>query len=317
VHQTREEQSVSPSQRAPIVVAVADEHDAALRYAAAEAVRDRRPLRVVHVVPPVRAVSSMDSMLITFEAIELVAEDLLHQQYERARELVGEAVPVERVLGRGVVAEILLEQVRDADHLVTQRRESSRLGRILTGSVSASLAARSPVPVVSVPEAWPGPRAVPHVTVALGDRDVEGHEDPLLAWAFAEAEARQAPLRVLHAWYLPAVYGQVSVPNPTLEDWQASAREAIEKELEPWRRAHPGVDVRVDVPHKRPIDAIVEASAHTDALVVGRRRSHGLVHLGSVVRAAVRESRCPLIVVTPDSPLPGRPVPAREEAMRS
>lgn len=308
---------MSSSQRAPVVVAVADDHDAALRYAAAEAVRDRRPLRVVHVVPPVRGVANMESMLITFEAVELVAEDLLHKQYERAQELVGDAVPVERVLRRGVAVEMLLEQVRDADHLVLQRRQGSRLGRILTGSTAASLAARSPAPVVSVPESWPGPRAVPHVTVALGDRDVKGHEDPLLAWAFAEAEARKSPLRVLHAWYLPAAYGELSLPHPTLEDWQELARQGIEGQLLPWRRAHPGVDVRVDVHHMRPIDAIVEASVHTDLLVVGRRRSHGLVHLGSVARAAVRESRCPLVVVTPDSPVSVRQALDRDEVVRS
>lgn len=305
------------SERAPVVVAVADEHDTALRYAAAEAVRDRRPLRVVHVVPSVRGVSSMETMLVTFEAVELVAEDLVHSQYERARELVGDVVPVERVLRRGAVVEMLLEQARDADHLVVQRRRASRLGRILTGSTVASLAARSPVPVVSVPESWAEPRSEPHLTVALGDRDVEGHEEPLLAWAFAEAEARRASLEVLHAWYLPASYGELDVSRPALEDWQRLAHQSIDARLLSWRRAHPTVDVRTDVPHKRPIDAIVEASTHTDALVVGRRRSHGLVHLGSVVRAAVRESHCPLIVVTPDSPVKDHQTPSRERAVRS
>jgi nucleotide-binding universal stress UspA family protein len=309
-----EEPAVTSSDRAPIVVAVADDHDAALRYAAGEAVRDRRPLRVVHVVPPVRGVSSMRTMLISFEAVELIAQDLLQQQYQRAQDLVGDAVPVERVLRRGAVAEMLIEQTRDADHLVLQRREASRLGRILTGSTAGALAARSPVPVVSVPETWSGPAQVPHVTVALGDHDVKGHEDPLLTWAFTEAEARDAALDVLHAWYLPIYYGELDMTHPKLEDWQRLAQQEIDARLLRWRRAHPGVDVRVDVTHMRPIDAIVEASAHTDLMVVGRRRSHGIVHLGSVVRSAVREAECPLVVVTPESRSAAPHLTAHQEA---
>jgi nucleotide-binding universal stress UspA family protein len=91
----------------------------------------------------------------------------------------------------------------------------------------------------------------------------------------------------------------------------------VDAQLLSWRRAHPGVDVRVDVPHVRPIDAIVQASEHTDLMVVGRRRSHGLVHLGSVVRAAVRECHCPLIVVTPDSAVTEPTTPAHRSAVRS
>jgi nucleotide-binding universal stress UspA family protein len=314
---TERSAALSSPHRAPVVVAVADDHDTALRYAAAAAVRDHRPLRVVHVVPPVRGVSSMRTMLVTFEAVELVAEDLLQRQYDRALQLTGDAVPVERVLQRGAVTERLLEQSRDADHLVLQRRQASRLGRILTGSTVASLAAHSTVPVVSVPETWTGPRPVPHVTVALGDHDVEGHERPLLAWAFAEAEARHAGLDVLHAWSVPAYNGELDMAHPHLDQWRRSAQQHLDAQLLSWRRAHPSVDVRVDVPHVRPIDAIVESSTHTDLMVVGRRRTHGLVHLGSVVRTAVRECHCPLSVVVPDPALPDPPSSAHQEAVRS
>jgi len=181
----------------PIVVAVADEHDAALRYAATESVRERRPLRVVHAVPPPRGVvgpgaGGPETILVTYRAIELVAEDLLQQQYERAVKLVDGDVPVAKVLGRGPVIDVLLDQSEDAHRLVLQHRHGPRLSRILTGSTAAALAARATVPVVSVPELWAGPRAVPHVTVALGGRDVEGGCDALLESAFAEAAARHA-----------------------------------------------------------------------------------------------------------------------------
>lgn len=291
--------------RAAVVVAVADEHDAALRYAAAEAVRDWRSLRVVHVVHPPRGLAGPEAILISFQAVELVAEQLLRHQYERALELVDGRVPVEPVLRRGVVVDMLLEQCGDADHIVLQQRHAPRLDRILTGSTAAALAARSPVPVVSVPELWPGPHASPRVTVGVGDRDVGDHDENLLARAFFEAEARRASLTVLHAWYLPPDYGPVDAPGSVVDGWQEATRRQVEAHVAPWRRAHSGVEVRVDVPHMRPVDALVAASGHSDVLLVGRRRSHGVVHLGSIVRAAVRECRCPLVVVTPDSRIPG------------
>lgn len=290
---------MSITKRAPVVVAIADEHDAALRYAAAEAVRDRRPLRVVHVVPPPRGLAGPESVLITFEAVELVAEQLLRYQYDHAVALVNGAVPVEKVLPRGAVVDRLLELSADADHLVVQHRNASRLGRLLTGSTAAALGARCPVPVVSVPELWPGPRPVPHVTVGLGDRDVDGREQPLLEHAFAEAEIRRASLTALHAWYLPSDYGEVLIDHPTLRDWQDAARRDLEHQVDPWRTAHPSVDVRVEVPHLRPADALLRASRDSDLLVVARRRAHGPVHLGLVVRTVVRESLCPVMVVTP------------------
>lgn len=297
------------SSPAPVVVALADDHPGALRYAASEAVRDRRPLRVVHVLHPPRGGPGPESMLISFEAAEVVAERLLRDQYELARRLVAGAVPVERVLRRGPVVESLMEQCEDADHLVLQRRHAARLRRLLTGSTVAALAAHSPVPVVAVPELWSGPRATPHVTVALGEHDIGVRESTLLAQAFAEAETRDASLTVLHAWFLPAEYGEVTMANPTLEDWQDVARRDVEAHVTPWREAHPTVDVRVDVPHLRPADALLRDSRHSDLLLVGRR-THGLQHLGPVVRGALRESQCPVVVVgvpaTADAGVPTR-----------
>lgn len=275
---------MNTSRTLPVVVAVADDHPSAVRFAAAEALREDRPLRVVHVLQPPRG-GGPESMLISFEAAEVLADRDLSAQHALAQRLVRGAVPVERVMGRGPVIESLVEQCDDADHLVVQRRHAARLRRLVSGSTVAALAARSPVPVVAVPELWSGPRATPHVTVALGEHDTGLNESGLLSWAFAEAEDRGASLTVLHAWFLAEVTDAAGVADvPAL--------------VAPWRESHPTVDVRVDVPHLRPADALLRASRHSDLLLVGRRPVHGLQpHLGSVVRAALRESQCPVVVV--------------------
>jgi nucleotide-binding universal stress UspA family protein len=212
------------------------------------------------------------------------------------------------------VVEALLDQCTDVDCLVLQHRHGQRLDRILTGSTIAGLAARAPVRIVSVPEQWEGAQHEAHVTVALGDHDDGSREEVLLSFGFAEAEARTASLTVLHAWYLPAEYGDAAIDRRTLEHWQELARRELEARIDPWREAHPSVDVRVEVPHMRQVDAIVQASRHSDLLLVARRRSHGLVHLGSVVRTAVRTSQCPLVVLTPDTEVRADATHAFEEA---
>jgi nucleotide-binding universal stress UspA family protein len=282
----------------PILVAVADERDAGLRYAAAEAVREGRPLRIVHVLPPPQGSVRADpeSILISFESAEMVAEQLLRGQYERAMAIVGGRVSVKKSLRRGGVVQMLLGLSKNADHIVLLHRREERFSHLLTGSTATALAAVATVPVVSVPEVWAGARVTPHVTVGLGDEDLDD-ADHLLGRAFYEAAARKAILTVIHTRYQPTAYSDLATGRPPREDWQRSARSRIDARLTAWQEAQPLVDTRVEVSHERPIDGLVRASGHSDVLIVGRRPSHGLVHLGSVVHALVCESLCPVLVV--------------------
>jgi nucleotide-binding universal stress UspA family protein len=286
----------------PILVAVADDRDAGLRYAAAEAVRERRPLRIVHVVAPPRVLdgASPESVLLSFEAAEILAEHLLHTQQERALAIVDGQVPVETSLQRGGVVEVLLGLSEDADHIVLLHRREERLSSRLTGSTAIALAAVATVPVITVPEVWAGPRGAAHVTVGLGEQDLDDAE-ALLERGLLEAAARGATLTVVHAWYQPAEYGELVMGRLTREVSQQVARTGIEDRLSGWREAHPLVDTRVEVAHVRPIDGLLRASGHSDVLIVGRGRPRTTVHLGSVARALVRESLCPVLVLgTPE-----------------
>lgn len=287
--------------RLPILVAVgdSDDHDAALRFAAEEALRVDRPLQLVHVIHPPAGVMVPEQLLISFEAAELVAQQLLRSQVERAKELTHGRVYVERVMRRGPVVDTLVELSGSADHVVLQHRQQARLVRVFTGSTSAGVAGRAAVPVVSVPEMWSGSDTVQGVTVGLDD---SSDHDALLGLAFREAAARRAGLTLLHAWFVSALYDDTMIDRIVVHEWRTAARTRIDQETEKWRSAYPTVDVRVEVPHMRPADALVEASGHADLLLVGRRHSgHGMTHLGSTARAVIRESRCPVMVVAPDA----------------
>jgi len=295
----------------PIVVAVgdSDSHDAALRFAADEAVRDRRPLRLVHVVHPPREGMFPEQMLISFSAVELAASQLLRGQVEAAVRLTGGVVPVSQALRRGAVVDHLVELSGNADHIVLQHRQQTRLVRVFTGSTAAGVAAHAHVPVVSVPELWSGP-SNHDVTVGLDRVDQAGN---LLRHGFAEALARDARLTVLHAWYLPPLYDDALVDRTDLHHWREGVRARIEAALVPLRSRFPEVDVHVELQHMRPADALVERSGRSDLLVLGRSWAERVTsHLGSVTRAVLREARCPVVVVDSVEPEVRRPTDERE-----
>jgi nucleotide-binding universal stress UspA family protein len=282
--------------RLPILVAVGDSdvHEAALRFAAVEALRDDRPLRLAHVIHPPQGVDGPADLLIPFEGAELAGRILLGAQAIRAEILTGGRVPVERILRRGDVVAELADLARSSDHVVLQHEDQARCARVLTGHVGAGVTARSAVPVVSVPELWDGASEVPRITVGL---DGTHANDPLLRRAFTEAELRGASLAFVHAWFLPASYDDAVLDRVALHQWQDDVRRRVSAMLQPWRVLHPAVDVRIDLPHMRPADALVAASGRSDLLLLGRA-SHTRGHLGTLARALIREARCPTVVVS-------------------
>jgi hypothetical protein len=71
----------------------------------------------------------------------------------------------------------------------------------------------------------------------------------------------------------------------------------LSERLAAWQAAYQDVDVRIDVRHMRPADALVAASRHSDLLLLGRGERHGYGQPSSLTRALIRESLCPLEVV--------------------
>jgi nucleotide-binding universal stress UspA family protein len=71
----------------------------------------------------------------------------------------------------------------------------------------------------------------------------------------------------------------------------------LSERLAAWQAAYQDVDVRIDVSHMRPADALVAASRHSDLLLLGRGERHGYGQLSSLTHALMRESLCPLEVV--------------------
>jgi nucleotide-binding universal stress UspA family protein len=293
----------------PVLVGVGEYgvSDAVLAHAIGLADRAGVGLRLVHVTPRRRGMAAQPGLLIDYDAFELIAEEMMQKAADSALQLGDESLRVEVVTQQGSAAQVLGSLAADASCVVLQRRRLSGLHRVFTGSVTTSVAGRAGVPVVSVPEFWaPWPTGTPLVTV--GVQAAYLHRE-LLERAFAAAEAQTARLRVLFACYLPTLYYDGYSDPAITERWASSMRPVVEHEVEAVTKHHSEVEVVVDVVEQRPVDALVDATRTSHLLMIGRPGlAHRIPRLGSVTRAVLRETLCPVELV---------PVATRESASPS
>ena len=222
---------------------------------------------------------------------------------ERAEALLGDPAPagvtVSSRTAHGAAVHRLVEASEDARLVVLERRDLSRVRRAVTRSTTSGVAARAHVPVVVVPPRWT-PEAADGgpVTVAVDDA---ASASPVLRAALDQARTAGTVLRVVHAWWFPTAYEDLSVDPVAAAEWTERARHEIEEALAGPRAEYPDVPVEIDVSHGRPADLLLEHARHSALLVVGRHDPMVPLgsHLGPVARTVLREAACPVLVVAP------------------
>ncbi|ROO88488.1 nucleotide-binding universal stress UspA family protein [Actinocorallia herbida] len=285
------------SERKPVVAGVdgSEPAYAAVEWAAAEAARRHLPLRLVYAVP---------SRLLEHSSApgaEAVRQDLrdgclqaLRRGADRAT-ATDRTVRVESELIPGGAAAALVGEGERAALLVVGGRGHGELTGLLLGSVTGQVAAHAPCPVAVVRHVEPPT----HNEVVVGVDTAESAQ-PALEFAFAEAAARGARLRAVHAWTHPAGTGHGEM-QPVVFDPELVAEEeglVLAEALAGWRARHPDVEVIPEVVRGRAVRALAGASASADVLVVGSRGRGGFpgLVLGSVGRAMLHHAHCPVIV---------------------
>ena len=137
---------------------------------------------------------------------------------------------------------------------------------------------------------------------------VDGSEPAAAAlrWASEEAKLRKATLVAVHAWTFvaPAAVGEpgvIPVAAATLMDDLALERAAAEESLAQSVTEVLGSDEPVElvVAEGSPGDAVVEAAAGADLVVVGSRGRGGIKSalLGSVSSHVAHNAPCPVVIV--------------------
>lgn len=281
-----------------IIVGVAEREDsaAAVRYAVGESRRRHLPVHLVHAVHPLLAGPDSDLIAVTREPVLMRAHQVLEDVAADVRAELGADAPVTTELVVGHAAATLAQMSEGAALVVLQPERMGQQQHVPTYSITSHVAVKSHPPVVAVPADWSEPDPG---LVTVGVRDAEGSA-PLLTTALEEAASRGVPLRVVHAWHY-GPYDDVVFAGADEQRHSDELAEQVRAELAPLAAKFSDTPVELVVHHARPADALVAESGRTSLLVVGRHRVGRRVskHLGSVGRAVLRASSCPVLVADP------------------
>lgn len=291
------DQLADPRWAAPdkaVVVGVdgSERSHAAVTWATTEASAGSRPLTLVHV---------LDKRHVP---VPVVGEESdqhgwrLLTQWEQELHSSAPNLEVRKELAAGAVDTCLVGQSADQAALVVGRRGLGGFTRLLVGSTSLSVAVYARVPVVVVPEGW---RVDAHdtepVVVGVDPRDLQ---PAALKFAFAEAQRRNVPLVVAHGREMPVPEGDATPPpGPAVERADQDSAEALERAVDPFRRAYPDVEVSLLHRQEHPLTVLLDQARPTQLLVLGRhsnRRSGGFP-FGSVARGVLHYADVPVAIV--------------------
>ncbi|MEV4551930.1 universal stress protein [Nonomuraea wenchangensis] len=265
---------------------------AAVEWAAADALRTREPLRLVHAVdrtpyqigrfptPTLPDVLLREGRRILDEAVALV-RDRQPQVEVETREV------------EGAPALVLREEAEGASEIVVGSRGLGGFAGALLGSVSTHVAGHVRCPVVVV-RAQRQP-ASGEIVVGVDDSP---ECRPALAYAFRQAELRGAKLRAVHAWQLP-VHAFAPEIAYDVDEIRAAQQQLLTGALESFRAEHPAVEIIEETHSGHPVDVLTAAGAQADLVVVGShgRGAMGSALLGSVSRGVLHHARCAVAVV--------------------
>jgi nucleotide-binding universal stress UspA family protein len=125
-----------------------------------------------------------------------------------------------------------------------------------------------------------------------------------LEWAAAEARLRGAPLRIAHAWHLPAAtYGSGGFVPPVGMSWdddlEAAARAGLDKVVDDASELLAGIEVERHLGEGPAAVVLTDAARGADMLVVGSRGLGGFKELllGSVGHQCAQHAACPVVIV--------------------
>jgi nucleotide-binding universal stress UspA family protein len=288
--------TTQPGSSAPVVVGVdlTGPDSAAIAWAAAEAARRRAPLLIVTAFPwpPSRTGGPHPGAVYRSTVRERSAAHLADAAALATASAPGVATSTRMLVGPAVAA--LMTASRTAQVLVLGTRTDG--SATAAGSTVVAAISRAACPVVVVrggrrPER-PDAATLP-VVVGI---DGTSRSDAATGFAFASAAARGAPLVAVHTSAVPAF----GAGSDLLAGPMALVHEALLVErLRPWTAAYPGVPVERVVVRGHAASVLLDRAGSAQLLVVGSHGHTGLLGrlLGSVSRAAVHGSSCPVAIV--------------------
>ena len=283
----------------PIMVAVdgSAESDAAVRWAAREALLREADVTLVHVVAPVVVTWPVGYLRASYaEWQEENAQNAIEQAQKIFQAEVGNEMPpaVKAQVIHDYVAPGLVAASRDAEMIVAGSRGLGAISGTLLGSISRTLLhhARCPVAIIHTSEA---PTA-DHASPVLVGIDGSPASEAATALAFDEASRRQVDLVALHAW---SDVGISPVLGMDWHEYEDQGHELLAERLAGWQEQYPDVHIQRRIVCDRPAHWLVDESEHSQLVVLGSRGRGGFAGmlLGSVSTAVAEAAKCPVLVV--------------------
>ncbi|MFF7047242.1 universal stress protein [Streptomyces griseorubiginosus] len=282
--------------REPIVVGVDPDPSKrlALAWAADEADRRGRPVRLVHAQGVPTGGYRTGEVRPSWEEWNRTLHEAGAEALKEAVAFVESRRPtveVSTMLAEGEPAWVLRGEARNASLVVVGSWHlSTRREMFTSSSVALPVSAHAPCPVVVVPEPEHITQEPAYFVVGV---DGSPHAAAAVDVAFEEAALRGAILRALYVWH-PPLLGVL--------DEDAAVRECrrVLSETVAGRTArYPEVELHHEVVLGHPVRVLTEASEHALGLVVGTRGHGGFAGmlLGSVSQGVLHHAHCPVITV--------------------
>jgi nucleotide-binding universal stress UspA family protein len=271
--------------------------DAAVSWAAHEAVMRGVPLTLMHVQDPAARTWSQIKVLEEVAAWQKAeGRGILANASKIAHDIAKDAsqTPINGELQFSAPGPTLVDRSEDAELIVVGTDGRGALARGLLGSISSGLARHARCPVAVIHDGEP---RMPHPADAPVVVGVDGSSASELATeiAFDEASRRRAGLIALHAWSAKELIELPGVDWPAVK---AEEERLMSEALAGWQERYPDVTVTKLLVCDQPARALVETSLSAQLVVVGSHGRNALTRtfLGSVSNAVVQSVRVPVIV---------------------
>ena len=287
--------------RLGIVVGVdgSAESEAAVRWAAREAIMRGLPLTMIHAVAPVPVRWPATSLKSSFTAWQAQnARDLLERAEKTARACAdaSERITVRAETRYTVAATALIVASHDAEMTVVGSRGLGAFSRAVLGSVSHGLLhhGHGPVAIIRDDDADGADARKPVLVGVDGSFASEASTE----LAFDEASRRGVDLVALHAWSDVSIYPVYGMDWRQYED---EGHATLAERLAGWQERYPGVRVHRRVVPDQAARWLTDASAAAQLVVLGSH-GHGAFSgmlLGSVSARVAQTAVVPVLVVRP------------------
>ena len=293
----------STTKRCGIIVGVdgSPASDAAISWAAHDAVMRDVPLTLMHVQDPIARTWSQAKVLEEVSGWQKAeGRGILANASKIAHDIANDTsqITINGELQFSAPGPTLIDRSEDAELIVVGTDGRGALARGLLGSISSGLVRHAHCPVAVIHDEDP---LMPHPAQAPVLLGIDGSPTSELATriAFDEASRRRVGLIALHAWC------DLEMTELPSVDWPEVKAEEGERllagALAGWQERYPDVTVTKLVVCDRPARALVETSQSARLVVVGShgRNAFTRTFLGSVGNAVVQSVRVPVIVARP------------------